>query len=81
VQEGKVAKVGEGLSIIEVDKEASNLSDTLTSEPPDANATSDPLPNQENKRVVFKGHSSAAKPQPAFDKPPLRGRFSCTPWI
>jgi len=48
VQEGQVAKVGEGLCIIEVDEEGSNSSDIPTSEPPVANTSSDiPPPRQE----------------------------------
>ena len=67
VQEGQVAKVGEGLCIIEVDEEGeSNSSDVPTSEPPVANASSDiPLPRQEQgpERAV-----SESVPEPPSDK-------------
>src|SRR6266850_1539038 len=53
VQEGQVAKVGEGLCIIEVDEEESNPSDIPTSEPPDAKTNeSSPPPLQEQGRDV-----------------------------
>jgi 2-oxoisovalerate dehydrogenase E2 component (dihydrolipoyl transacylase) len=46
VQEGEVAKVGEGLCIIEVDEETSDPADVLTSESPDASPTTAALTPQ-----------------------------------
>ena len=65
VQEGQVAKVGEGLCIIEVDEEESNSSDIPTSEPPVANTSDIPPPRQEQgpERAA-----SESVPQPPSDK-------------
>jgi 2-oxoisovalerate dehydrogenase E2 component (dihydrolipoyl transacylase) len=71
VQEGQVAKVGEGLCTIEVDEEAS---DVLTSESPEASATSGPLPHQGKDRGAPESQPSASEPQPASDMPPVARR-------
>jgi len=66
VQEGQVAKVGEGLCIIEVDEEESSSSDIPTSEPPVANASDIPPLRQE----LGSEHAAASEsvPQPPSDE-------------
>jgi len=73
VQEGQVAKVGEGLCIIEVDEEASNPSDIPKSESPVANTNGSPPPRQEQGRDdALRSHggrgASASETQPPSDK-------------
>jgi len=71
VQEGQVAKVGEGLCIIEVDEEASNPSDIPKSESPVANTNDSPQPRQEQGRddALRSGRgASASVTQPPSDK-------------
>ncbi|KAI0249465.1 2-oxoacid dehydrogenases acyltransferase-domain-containing protein [Lactifluus subvellereus] len=70
VQEGQVAKVGEGLCTIEVDEEASNPSDALTSESPGASAAAGPAPHQGKARCAPESEPIASERQPASDKPP-----------
>jgi 2-oxoisovalerate dehydrogenase E2 component (dihydrolipoyl transacylase) len=74
VQEGQVAKVGEGLCIIEVEEGASDSSDDLTSESPNASATAGPPPPQERESVASGGQPSVSESQPASDKPPVARR-------
>jgi 2-oxoisovalerate dehydrogenase E2 component (dihydrolipoyl transacylase) len=70
VQEGQVAKVGEGLCIIEVDEETSDSSDALISESPDASVAAGPAPPQEKERCAPGSEPIASERQPASDKPP-----------
>jgi 2-oxoisovalerate dehydrogenase E2 component (dihydrolipoyl transacylase) len=67
VQEGQVAKVGEGLCIIEVDEEASDPSDVLTSESPDASPTTGAHTLQE-ERVAPENQPGVSQPQIASEK-------------
>jgi 2-oxoisovalerate dehydrogenase E2 component (dihydrolipoyl transacylase) len=74
VQEGQVAKVGEGLCIIEVDEEASDPSDVLSSEPPDASPTTGTLTPQE-ERVAPGNQPGVSEPQIASEKRPVARRL------
>jgi 2-oxoisovalerate dehydrogenase E2 component (dihydrolipoyl transacylase) len=74
VQEGQVAKVGEGLCIIEVEEEASNPSDALTSESSNAGATTGPPPPEERGTVTSGGQPGVSESQPAPDKPSMARR-------
>ncbi|KAI0292236.1 CoA-dependent acyltransferase [Multifurca ochricompacta] len=79
VQEGQVAKVGDGLCVIEVDEEASDSSDVPTSESPDA-STNAANPSQQHQaperaseqleRSVVVEVQPAAAEKPSVARPP-----------
>jgi|SRR5712671_2999130 len=66
VQEGQVAKVGEDLCIIEVEEEASDSSNKLTSESLDGTIKENesPPPRQEQERDASKSEFGASEPRP-----------------
>jgi 2-oxoisovalerate dehydrogenase E2 component (dihydrolipoyl transacylase) len=70
VQEGQVAKVGQGLCITEVDEEVSDSSDVLTSEFPDASpATGALMPKEE--RVTPGNQPGVSQSRIASEKRPV----------